>query len=237
MTGTPIVHLADVTRTFGEGAVAVHALRGVSLTLQTGAFAAMAGPSGSGKSTLLNVIGALDRPTTGRVEVAGIDLATVHGAARSRIRRDRIGFVFQSYNLVPVLTAVENAEYVLLLQGVPARERRDRVRAVLDAVGLGGLENRYPGQLSGGQQQRVAVARAIAPEPALVLADEPTANVDSDTGARLLDVMHALHEDKGVAFLFSTHDRSVMTRADRLLLLHDGRIVADGAPADVLDGR
>jgi putative ABC transport system ATP-binding protein len=231
----PIVRLDAVTRVFGEGAVAVHALRGVTLTLRAGDFAAMAGPSGSGKSTLLNVIGALDRPSGGRVEVDGVDLATLRGTARSRMRRDRIGFVFQSYNLVPVLTALENAEYVLLLQGVPKRERRERVRAVLDAVGLGGLEHRYPGELSGGQQQRVAIARAIAPEPALVLADEPTANVDSETGARLLDLMHGLHETKGTTFLFSTHDRAVMTRAERLLLLRDGHIVADGAPADVLD--
>jgi len=232
----PIVQLTDVTRVFGEGPVAVHALRGVTLTIRAGEFAAMAGPSGSGKSTLLNVIGALDRPTSGRVEIAGTDLAALRGTARSRIRRDRIGFVFQSYNLVPVLTALENAEYVLLLQGMPKRERRERVRAVLDAVGLGGLEHRYPGELSGGQQQRVAIARAIAPEPALVLADEPTANVDSETGARLLDLMHDLHETKRVTFLFSTHDRTVMTRAERLLLLRDGRIVADGSPSDVLDG-
>jgi putative ABC transport system ATP-binding protein len=231
----PIARLDGVTRVFGKGAVAVHALRGVTLTLGAGDFAAMAGPSGSGKSTLLNVIGALDRPTDGTVEIAGVDLAALDRMERSRLRRDRIGFVFQSYNLVPVLTALENAEYVLMLQGVPKRERRNRVRAVLDAVGLGGLEHRYPRELSGGQQQRVAIARAIAPEPALVLADEPTANVDSDTGARLLDLMHGLHESKGVTFLFSTHDRAVMTRAERLLRLHDGRIIADGAPANVLD--
>ena len=230
-----IVRLDGVTKVFGEGEIAVHALRGVDLVMQAGEFAAMAGPSGSGKSTLLNLIGALDRATTGRVEVDGHDLGQLSRSALSRLRRNRIGFVFQSYNLVPVLTALENAEYVLMLQGMPAAERRERVRAVLTDVGLGGLEDRFPSELSGGQQQRVAIARAIVPEPALVLADEPTANVDSATGAALLDLMHDLHHTKGITFLFSTHDRAVMERAERLLLLHDGRITADGSPADVLD--
>jgi putative ABC transport system ATP-binding protein len=230
-----IVRLAGVTKVYGQGAVAVHALRGVDLVISRGEFAAMAGPSGSGKSTLLNVIGGLDRATSGTVEVDGRDLSTLSGTALSHLRRDRIGFVFQSYNLVPVLTALENAEYVLLLQGVPARERRARVRALLADVGLAGLEDRYPRELSGGQQQRVAIARAIASEPALVLADEPTANVDSTTAAALLDLMHELHERKGVTFLFSTHDRAVMTRAERLIRLRDGCVVAEGAPRDVLD--
>ncbi len=234
--GAAIVRLRDVTKVYGEGAVAVHALRGVDLVIARGEFAAMAGPSGSGKSTLLNVIGGLDRATAGLVEVDGHDVATLSGTALSHLRRDRLGFVFQSYNLIPVLTAFENAEYVLVLQGLPARERRERVRAVLADVGLAGLEDRFPRELSGGQQQRVAIARAIAPEPALVLADEPTANVDSVTAAALLDLMHALHERKRVTFLFSTHDRAVMGRAERLLLLRDGGIVADGVPADVLRG-
>jgi putative ABC transport system ATP-binding protein len=233
---TPIVRLQGVTKVFGEGAVAVHALRGVDLVMARGEFAAMAGPSGSGKSTLLNIIGGLDRATAGTVEVDGRDIGTLSATAVSHLRRDRLGFIFQSYNLIPVLTALENAEYVLMLQGLAVRERRERVRAVLADVGLAGLEDRFPRELSGGQQQRVAIARAIAPEPALVLADEPTANVDSVTAAALLDLMHDLHERKGVTFLFSTHDRAVMTRAERLFLLHDGRIVADGAPRDVLDG-
>ena len=230
-----IVRMRGVTRVYGTGNAATHALRGVDLDLERGAFAAMAGPSGSGKSTLLNLIGALDRATSGTVEVDGHDLGSLSPAALSRLRRDRIGFVFQSFNLIPVLTALENAEYVLVLQGKPAAERRERVRALLADVGLGGLEHRYPRELSGGQQQRVAIARAIVSEPALVLADEPTANVDSTTGAALLDLMHDLHETKRITFLFSTHDRAVMTRAERLLLLRDGRIVGDGPPRDVLD--
>ena len=230
-----IVRMRGVTKVYGTGDAATHALRGVDLDLERGAFAAMAGPSGSGKSTLLNVIGALDRPTSGTIEVDGHDLGRLAPAALSRLRRDRIGFVFQSFNLIPVLTALENAEYVLVLQGVAAAERRERVRALLADVGLGGLEHRYPRELSGGQQQRVAIARAIVSEPALVLADEPTANVDSITGAALLDLMHDLHETKRITFLFSTHDRTVMTRAERLLLLRDGRIVGDGPPRDVLD--
>jgi putative ABC transport system ATP-binding protein len=229
-----IVRLRGVTKVFGEGEVAVHALRGVDLVLGRGDFAAMAGPSGSGKSTLLNIIGGLDRATTGTVEVDGHDFGQLSGGALSRLRRDRIGFVFQANNLIPVLTALENAEYVLMLQGVAPRTRRERVRAVLVDVGLDGLEQRYPRELSGGQQQRVAIARAIAPEPALVLADEPTANVDSVTAGALLELMHDLHERKRVTFLFSTHDRAVMTRAERLILLRDGAIAADGTPRDVL---
>jgi putative ABC transport system ATP-binding protein len=230
-----IVRLEGVTKVYGDGQVAVPALRGIDLAIAPGEFTAMAGPSGSGKSTLLNLIGGLDRATAGRVEVDGKDLGRLGAAALSRLRRDRIGFVFQSFNLIPVLTALENAEYVLMLQGVPLRERRERVRALLAEVGLGGLEDRFPRELSGGQQQRVAIARAIVTAPALVLADEPTANVDSVTGGALLDLMHGLHETKGITFLFSTHDRTVMTRAERLLRLKDGRIVADGRPADVVD--
>ena len=230
-----IVRMRGVTKVYGTGDAATHSLRGVDLDLPRGAFAAMAGPSGSGKSTVLNLIGALDRPTSGTVEVDGHDLGRLSPAALSRLRRDRIGFVFQSFNLIPVLTALENAEYVLVLQGLRAAERRERVRALLADVGLDGLEHRYPRELSGGQQQRVAIARAIVSEPALVLADEPTANVDSTTGAALLDLMHDLHETKRITFLFSTHDRAVMTRAERLLLLRDGRIVGDGPPRDVLD--
>jgi putative ABC transport system ATP-binding protein len=231
-----IVKLGGVTKDYGDGQVTVHALRGIDLTIEAGAFAAMAGPSGSGKSTLLNVIGGLDRASSGTVEVDGHDLDALSRTELSHLRRDRIGFVFQNYNLIPVLTALENAEYVLMLQGAPAAERRERVRSVLSEVGLAGMEDRFPNELSGGQQQRVAIARAIASEPALVLADEPTANVDSKTGTALLDLMHELHESKGVTFLFSTHDRMVMERAERLLLLRDGKIAGDGAPADVLDG-
>ena len=228
---TTIVRLDEVTRDYGQNGVITRALRGVDLTLESGEFVGMAGPSGSGKTTLLNLIGGLDRPTSGRVEIDGYDLSTLSRTRLSRLRRDRIGFVFQSYNLIPVLTALENAEYVLMLQGRPERERRERVLRVLEEVGLEGMEHRFPRELSGGQQQRVAIARAIAAEPALVLADEPTANVDSATGAALLDLMTFLNKEKGVTFLFTTHDPAVMSRATRLLLLKDGELVHDG-PGD-----
>jgi putative ABC transport system ATP-binding protein len=208
-----IVELKNVVKEYGAPPIVVQALREVDLAIDAGEFVAMAGPSGSGKSTLLNIIGALDVATSGSVSVADHDLATLSRSALSRLRREQIGFVFQNFNLVPVLTALENAEYVLLLQGVPRRERRDRVRAILSDVGLDGLEDRFPGELSGGQQQRVAIARSIVAEPALVLADEPTANVDSATGEALIDVMRALHADK---------------------MLTDGRITADGSPAEIL---
>ena len=222
-----IVGLQKVTKDYGEGDALTHALRGVDLMVEAGEFTAMAGPSGSGKSTLLNIIGGLDRPTAGRVEVDGREINTLSKTELSLLRRDRIGFIFQSYNLIPVLTALENAEYVLMLQGIPTAERRERVREVLKEVGLEGLENRYPRQLSGGQQQRVAIARAIVSEPALVLADEPTANVDSNTGKSLLDLMRRLNEEKGVTFFFSTHEEAVMERARRLLQIRDGVIFND----------
>ncbi len=227
-----IVQVQGLVKDYGRGEVVTRALRGVDLSLGRGEFAAMAGPSGSGKSTLLNIIGGLDRPTAGRVEVAGKDLGTLSGSGLSRLRRDRIGFIFQAYNLVPVLTAMENAEYVLMLQGVPVEERRNRVGALLAEVGLSGLENRFPRELSGGQQQRVAIARAIAAEPALVLADEPTANVDSKTARGLLELMKTLNEQKGVTFLFSTHDHAVMKLARRLLVLKDGRFVGEAGAGE-----
>jgi putative ABC transport system ATP-binding protein len=222
-----IVHLQNVTKDYGQGQALTHALRGVNLELEAGEFTAMAGPSGSGKSTLLNIIGGLDRPTSGKVEVDGQELVTLSKTELGLLRRNRLGFIFQSYNLIPVLTALENAEYVLMLQGIPTQERRQRVREVLKEVGLEGLENRYPRQLSGGQQQRVAIARAIVSEPALVLADEPTANVDSETGKALLDLMRRLNEEKGVTFFFSTHEEAVMKRSRRLLQLEDGVILND----------
>jgi len=224
-----IVSLQKVTKNYGQGEALTQALRGVNLIVEAGEFTAMAGPSGSGKSTLLNIIGGLDRPTSGRVEVDGREINTLSKTELSLLRRERIGFIFQSYNLIPVLTALENAEYVLMLQGIPTAERRERVREVLTEVGLEGLENRYPRQLSGGQQQRVAIARAIVSQPALVLADEPTANVDSETGKALLDLMRNLNEEKGVTFFFSTHEEAVMKRARRLLKLRDGIIVNDDA--------
>lgn len=229
-----VIRAERITKDYGNGQVPVHALRGIDFTLHRGEFAAIAGPSGSGKSTFLNIIGGLDRPTTGSVHLEGRDITRISSSEVAKIRRDRIGFVFQHYNLVPVYTALENAEYVLMLQGVPREERRERVLTIFREVGLEGLEDRFPHKLSGGQQQRVAIARAIAPEPALVLADEPTANVDSKAAARLLDLMRRLNEEKGISFLFSTHDPSVMRRANRLVILQDGRIEHDGPPPEIL---
>ncbi len=228
MTETsPIVKLDDVKKTYRQGSVDVPALRGLSLEIEKGEFTAISGPSGSGKSTALNLIGALDTPTSGEVYLEGKNLATLSRSVLSRMRRDRIGFVFQAYNLIPVLTAYENAEIVMALQGVSAAERKDKVMALLSEVGLEGMEHRRPDQLSGVQQQRVAIARAIAADPAVVLADEPTANVDSATAEKLLAIMEELNQKHHVTFIFSTHDPRVMERAKRNVRLVDGRIKND----------
>jgi putative ABC transport system ATP-binding protein len=224
---TEIVKLEGVTKVYQEGKVAVPALREIDLSIQKGEFAAVAGPSGSGKTTLLNIIGGLDQPTKGSVSLEGNYLEQMRRGELSRLRLNRIGFIFQSYNLIPVLTAFENAEFVLLLQKRPAEERRQRVANLLEEVGLSGLDSRFPREMSGGQQQRVAIARSIASEPALVLADEPTANVDSHTASELLGLMETLNHEKGVTFLFSTHDPAVMQRARRLIILKDGRVEKD----------
>jgi len=225
--GTPIVELREVTKHYRQGALEVRALRGLTLSVAKGEFTAICGPSGSGKTTALNLIGALDRPTSGSVALEGRDLGPLSRRVLSHLRRDRIGFVFQAYNLMPVLTAYENAEIVLSLQGIEASARRERVMGLLAEVGLEGLEGRRPDELSGGQQQRVAIARAIASSPAVVLADEPTANVDSATAEKLLDIMQKLNRDRGVTFLFSTHDPRVMERARRLVRIVDGRVERD----------
>jgi len=222
-----IVRLEDTTKVYQQGKVEVRAVDRLSLSIEKGDFASLCGPSGSGKTTVLNLIGGLDIPTSGRVLLENQDLATLTRSQISAIRRDRLGFVFQAYNLIPVLTAYENAEFVLRLQGVSERECRDRVMAVLKEVGLEDLENRRPDEMSGGQQQRVAIARAIVSRPAIVLADEPTANVDSATAESLLDLMQHLNQDYGGTFLFSTHDHRVMERARRLIHLKDGRIETD----------
>ncbi len=224
---TEIVTLKGVTKIYQDGKVAVPALRGINLSIQKGEFVVVAGPSGSGKTTLLNIIGGLDQPTKGSVSLEGNYLGRMSRGELSRIRLNRIGFIFQSYNLIPVLTAFENAEFVLLLQKCPTEERRQKVANLLEEVGLSGLERRFPREMSGGQQQRVAIARSIAPEPALVLADEPTANVDSQTAAELLDLMESLNREKGITFLFSTHDPAVMERARRFISLKDGRVEKD----------
>jgi len=222
-----IVKLDHVRKVYQQGKIEVVAVDDVTLTIDKGDFAAFCGPSGSGKTTILNMVGMLDSPTAGKVVFEGKDISTLNRTALSRLRKDRIGFIFQAYNLIPVLTAFENAELVLELQGVPAAERRTKVMGLMAEVGLQGMEHRRPDELSGGQQQRVAIARAIASEPALVLADEPTANVDSDTALAILDLMEKLNAERGVTFLFSTHDQKVMERARRIIRLHDGNVVAD----------
>lgn len=222
-----LVTLEQIRKTYTQGKAKVTAIDRVDLSVSAGEFLALAGPSGSGKTTLLNIIGGLDMPDSGRVTVAGNDFSTMNAGALARLRLRSIGFVFQSYNLIPVLSAEENVEYIMLLQGVPAKERRDRARQILDDVGLEGLYSRRPSELSGGQQQRVAVARAIVSGPSLVLADEPTANLDSKTGEGLLDLMQAINRERQVTFIFSTHDKMVMNHAGRLVNLKDGRIEND----------
>jgi putative ABC transport system ATP-binding protein len=227
-TSDVIVAVEGVTKTYQQGRVEVRALRGLDLVVRAGELTALYGPSGSGKTTLLNLIGALDHPTSGKVLIEGRNLGALSRRELSHLRRDRIGFVFQAYNLIPVLTAYENAETVMALQGVDADARRRRVGELFAEMGLEGMEDRRPDELSGGQQQRVAIARAIAAGPAVVLADEPTANVDSETAERLLDIMEKLNRDRGVTFIFSTHDPRVMERARRLVRIVDGRVDGDG---------
>ena len=217
----------NLGKTYGTGSGAVRALDGVTVGIRRGEFTAIMGPSGSGKTPVLNLLGGLTRPTEGSIEIGGHEITSMPDKALARLRLERIGVVFQAYNLLPVLTAMENAEFTLLLRGVPTDERHERVRVLFDQMGLEGLEDRFPGKLSGGQQQRVAVARAVVGEPALVLADEPTANLDSVASAALLEVMERLNREHGTTFVFSTHDPRVMERARRLITLVDGEISTD----------
>src|ERR1019366_5461722 len=221
------VELKDVKKIYRTGPIEVPALSGVSLRIAPGEFLAVAGSSGSGKTTLLNIIGGLDRADAGEVLVEGKNLQLLSSGQLARLRLQRLGFVFQAYNLLPVLTALENAEFTLLLQGVSAEQRKERVQKLFAEIGLASLEHRRPGELSGGQQQRVAVARAMVTEPALILADEPTANLDSASAIALLDVMEHLNRVTGTTFIFSTHDPQVMERAHRLIRLRDGQIASD----------
>ena len=216
-----------MTKVYTETASDVVAVDSVQLTLEAGEFAALVGPSGCGKTTLLNLIGGLDRPTAGSVVVSGTDLSTLSDADLVRFRLEHIGFVFQAYNLIPVLTALENTVFILELQGVAAAERNRRGMELLDAVGLADKAHHRPAQLSGGQQQRVAVARALASKPAFVLADEPTANLDSKSASTLLDIMLDLNRTEGTLFLFSTHDPRVVDRARRTFHLEDGRVLRE----------
>lgn len=222
-----IVELEAVAKVYAQGDQEVHALRGITMSISKGEFTAISGPSGSGKTTALNLIGALDTPTSGTVRLEDADLGTMSRQALSLLRRDRIGFVFQAYNLLPVLSAYENAELVLAVQGVAKSERRERVMDIMAQCGLEGLEDRRPSELSGGQQQRVAIARAIASNPAVVLADEPTANIDSTTANTLLEMMETLNQKQNITFLFSTHDQRVMDRARRVVHLVDGQVDSD----------
>ena len=221
----PIVRTIDVEKTYTENGVPVPALRGVTMGVARGDFLVIAGPSGSGKTTLLNLIGGLDVPTSGSVLFEGRDLASLGRDGLSRLRLERIGFVFQAYNLIPVLSAVENIEFTMMLRGVPPGERLAKARRLMEALGIGELERKRPNEMSGGQQQRVAVARALVNDPSVILADEPTANLDSATAGMLLDLMQGLNRDRGVTFVFSSHDPAVMERAGRSLILRDGRIV------------
>lgn len=223
----PLIQVQDLYKTFGEGTTAVHALAGVNLHIAQGEFTAIVGPSGSGKTTLLNMIGGLDDPTAGKVMVNQINIHELKPQERTDFRLRHIGFVFQAYNLIPVLSAYENTEFTMLLQGKSAEERERRTEELLRSIGLFDRRNNKPGELSGGQQQRVAVARALAPKPDFVLADEPTANLDSHSAATLLDIMADLNQKEGVTFVFSTHDQRVMDRARRVITMEDGKIIED----------
>jgi len=225
MTFSHTVRVDSIVKEYGTGAAKVAALKGVSFDVDTGEFLALNGPSGSGKTTLLNLIGALDRSSSGDIQIEGKSLNGMTGRELSLLRRDRIGFIFQAYNLIPIMSAVENAEFTMMLQKKPAKERRARAMQALELVGLGDLAHRRPSELSGGQQQRVAIARAIAPEPAIILADEPTANLDSRTANSLLDLMKDLNERLRATFIFSTHDPRVLERAKRIIPMRDGEIV------------
>ncbi len=221
------VRTQDVWKIYPQEPNPVKAVRGVSLEIESGDFVAMAGPSGSGKTTVLNLLGGLTRPTEGSIWIGGDEITDMPDKTLARLRLERIGFVFQAYNLLPVLTALENAEFSLLLRGMGREERRRRVMDLFARIGMAGLEDRLPRKLSGGQQQRVAVARAVVGEPALVLADEPTANLDRATSDALLDLMVTLNRDLGTTFVFATHDEHLMERAQRLIRLVDGAVDSD----------
>lgn len=227
MNQNKVIVAENIKKTYSDNGLPVPAVRGINLTIEKGEFTAIVGPSGSGKTTFLNIISGLDIPTEGKVYLNGKLISEMSGKELSDFRRDNIGFIFQAYNLIPVLKVEENIEYIMLLQGISKKERHQRVLEILDQVGLKGYENRKPPQLSGGQQQRVAIARAMASRPLLILADEPTANLDSETGVALLNMMRELNEKTGMTFIFSTHDELVMEKAKRLITLKDGRIVKD----------
>jgi putative ABC transport system ATP-binding protein len=222
-----VVKIENVTRVYQTKAIQTHALRGASLTIESGEFTALVGPSGSGKTTLLQMIGCLDQPTTGAVWVNGKEVTRLNRDQRADMRRDSIGFIFQFFALIPTLSAYENVEMPLLLNGTPASARHTRVMDLLQAVDLADRAHNRPDQMSGGQQQRVAIARALAPQPALILADEPTANLDSANGEQVMEIMTRLNKETGVTFVFATHDPRVIKYARRIVTLRDGLIVDD----------
>jgi putative ABC transport system ATP-binding protein len=223
-----IISLEDITKVYKIGEVETNALDGVSLEVEEGEFTALVGPSGSGKTTMLQLMGCLDRPNSGLIKINGEDVTRLKANQRANLRREMIGFIFQFFALVPVLTAYENVELPLLLNDVKAKERRQRAMALLESVGLADRVNHRPDQLSGGEQQRVAIARALAPHPLMVLADEPTANLDTENGAQAMEIMQRLNEETGTAFIFATHDPRVMSYARRVVELLDGKIVGNG---------
>jgi putative ABC transport system ATP-binding protein len=222
-----VIRLKNIEKTYSDNGVPVHALRGVNLTISQGEFVVIAGPSGSGKTTLLNIMGALDKPTKGRVFLEKEDISEKSKDEIAAYRLEKLGFVFQAYNLIPVLTAMENIEFSMMLLGIEEEQRRERAREIMAELDIEELAEKRPNEMSGGQQQRVAVARAIVNNPSIILADEPTANLDSETGANLLDLMEKMNSEHNLTFIFSSHDRQVIERAHRLMILKDGRIEKD----------
>ena len=229
-----VIDAHDLVRIYDKKTIPVYALNGVHLHIDRGEFTAIKGPSGSGKTTLLNILGGLDKPTAGYVEINGTNITRLKGNELIDFRLHNIGFVFQSYNLIPVLTAKENIEFIMLLQKKPAKEREIRVRELLQQIGVADKASKRPSELSGGQQQRVAVARALATKPQFILADEPTANLDSVSAGHLLDMMAQLNKEENMTFIFSTHDQRVIEKARRVITLEDGKVVSDTAPAKLI---
>jgi putative ABC transport system ATP-binding protein len=219
-----IIRTEKLNKVYEDNGVPVHALKEIDIKINRGEYIVIAGPSGSGKTTLLNLLGALDKPTSGEIYFSNELLSNKSKKELSRMRLNKFGFVFQAYNLIPVLTAMENIEFSMMLLGIPEKERKDKANALMDELGIGELADKRPNEMSGGQQQRVAVARAIVNEPEIVFADEPTANLDSKTGDNLLTLMEKMNEDKNITFIFSSHDKQVIDRAKRLVILRDGQI-------------
>ena len=219
-----ILRTEKLEKTYQDNGVPVHALRGIDLTINEGDYVVIAGPSGSGKTTLLNLLGALDKPTEGKIFFENTDLATKSKKELSDFRLHKLGFIFQAYNLIPVLSAIENIEFSMMLLGIEENQRREKALSLMDELGIKELAHKRPNEMSGGQQQRVAVARAIVNNPTIVLADEPTANLDSKTGGSLLDLMEQMNREKNITFIFSSHDKQVIDRAKRLIILKDGMI-------------